>query len=87
VSLLVRVATSTHVQSTVVGQVGVGGVHAVNPVEKAHNNVSERALTHVLLMGGEIVITAYAIEDKPATHNRALSMVVGLVGLYRDVAA
>jgi len=56
----------------VVGQVGVGGVHAVNPVEKAHNNVSERALTHVLLMGGEIVITAYAIEDKPATHNRAL---------------
>lgn len=39
-----------------VGQVGVGGVHAVNPVEKAHNNVSEPALTQALLMEGDIVI-------------------------------
>jgi len=80
--VILRVATGAHVQSTGVGQDGVDGLHAVNPAEKAHNNVSETALTHVLLMGEEIVIMAHPMEKKPAIHNRALSMVVGLVGLY-----
>lgn len=63
-------------QSTVDGQVGVYGLHAVNPAELALDNVPEPALTHVHLMEGDIVIIIIigrqAVENKCATHNRAL---------------
>ena len=59
-------------QSTVDGQVGVDGLHAVNPAELALNNVPEPALTHVHLMEEDIVIMVQAVGNKCATHNRAL---------------
>ena len=54
-----------------VGQVGVDGPRAANPVELALNNVLEPAVTHGHITEDDIVL-GQAGEIICATHNRAL---------------
>lgn len=78
-------ATGSVVQSTVVGQVGVDGPRAANPVELALNNVLEPAVTRGHITEDDIVL-GQAGEIICATHNRALFMADGLTGLYQHLA-
>ncbi|KAJ7389344.1 hypothetical protein OS493_032201 [Desmophyllum pertusum] len=67
------------VQSTVVGQVGVDGRHAVNPAELVFKNVLGAARVQRHVMAGKPAQEQRG-KNKIVTSNHALLTVVGLVG-------
>jgi len=73
--------TRTHVRLTVVGQVGVGGLHARKLVDLVHDNVLEAVRDRVLVMVGNLALEV-GWKDKCATGNLARFTVVGQVGVH-----
>ena len=59
-----------NLQSTVVGQVGVDGLHARKPVEPVLDNVLEAARDRRLVMVADLALEA-RWKDKGATSNLA----------------
>ncbi|KAL9971562.1 hypothetical protein ACROYT_G017737 [Oculina patagonica] len=73
-------ATNNYAPYTVVGQVGVDGLHAVNPVQLVFKNVPETARVHLRVTAGTIAMETRG-KTKRATNNHALYTVVGQVGV------
>jgi len=71
----------THVRLTVVGQVGVDGLHARKFVELVHDNVLEAARDRLLVTVGNLALEV-DWKDKCATNNLARFTVVGQVGVH-----
>jgi len=73
-------ATRATVQYTVVGQVGVDGLHALSPVEPVPKNVLEPVLVPLHVMAGTFALETRG-KNYCATSSYALYTVVGQVGV------